>query len=533
MQPITRSNRIKWVVLFFFLGYFVIGFSIVKDYGVHWDEFYSHDFGIRWYNYVYNLILKDAPLAAIENESQHDIIHGPVIEMLIAFLSDKCFGFKDTKDIIFFRHYVTWLIFFISILFFYFLCKSYFKSQEMALLGCLFLILHPRIFSHSFYDSVDIPFLSFYIISLYSLTRYIRTKTMGAACLHAFICAILIDIRSMGCIIPFLSLVIFSWHIVQTKSAKVERKGHIINMVIYIVLLVCFIILFWPYLWRNPLLCFIEVIKQTPRIFWGGTVLYFGEYISASDLPWHYIPVWIMITTPVFYSFCFFIGLFAILNKFIFIQTGDFQNTFVFLFAFFLPIGLVIGLHSILYDSWRHMYFVYPMFIIISLTGITSIYKAIYNYFQDPYRKTLNIIFVAIITVSLISTGLFMIKNHPHQNVYFNFLAGRNMKDIKNNFELDYWGLSYRKALEYIVKTDPAPMIPIFDELFWGPLANNLAILPVSDRNRIRSAKSPDDGKYVITNYRWHKEDYPYPNDFFSIKVGNAKIICVYKLKNE
>ena len=41
-----------------------------------------------------------------------------------------------------------------------------------------------------------------------------------------------------------------------------------------------------------------------------------------------------------------------------------------------------------------------------------------------------------------------MIKIHPYQNVYFNFLAG---KKIEGKFETDYWALSNKQALEYIL----------------------------------------------------------------------------------
>jgi hypothetical protein len=36
---------------------------------------------------------------------------------------------------------------------------------------------------------------------------------------------------------------------------------------------------------------------------------------------------------------------------------------------------------------------------------------------------------------------------------------------------------------------------------------------------------------YALSNYRWHKEDYPYPNEFYSITVGRAKIMSVFKLE--
>ena len=44
-----------------------------------------------------------------------------------------------------------------------------------------------------------------------------------------------------------------------------------------------------------------------------------------------------------------------------------------------------------------------------------------------------------------------MIKHHPFQNVYFNMLAG---KEIEKKFEMDYWGLSNKQALDYILKME-------------------------------------------------------------------------------
>ena len=41
------------------------------------------------------------------------------------------------------------------------------------------------------------------------------------------------------------------------------------------------------------------------QLFSGfSTMGYLGEIISVSSTPWHYIPVWIFVTTPFFYSFC-------------------------------------------------------------------------------------------------------------------------------------------------------------------------------------------------------------------------------------
>ena len=56
-----------------------------------------------------------------------------------------------------------------------------------------------------------------------------------------------------------------------------------------------------------------------------------------------------------------------------------------------------------------------------------------------------------LITVNLSLVGDWMIKNHPHQYTYFNFIK-RNI--IKKNFNVDYMGLSLNHALNHILLND-------------------------------------------------------------------------------
>jgi hypothetical protein len=122
-----------------------------------------------------------------------------------------------------------------------------------------------------------------------------------------------------------------------------------------------------------------------------------------------------------------------------------------------------------------------------------------------------------------------MIKYHPFQNVYFNILAGKNMSKIKERFELDYWGLSYRKALEYILKNSPNKKIKIFVENYPGLI--NYLILTEDDQKRIEYVDDLSEAEYFLSNYRWHKEEYPYKNEIYSIKIDGAKIMVVYRLQ--
>ena len=102
------------------------------------------------------------------------------------------------------------------------------------------------------------------------------------------------------------------------------------------------------------------------------------------------------------------------------------------------------------------------------------------------------------------------------------------MSQAKERFELDFWGLSYRKALEYILENDQDSTIKVF--VANSPGISNAYILPKSQRDRLVFVQHPQEAKYFLSNYRWHKHEYSLANEFYSVKVGGAKIMAVYKL---
>ena len=125
-----------------------------------------------------------------------------------------------------------------------------------------------------------------------------------------------------------------------------------------------------------------------------------------------------------------------------------------------------------------------------------------------------------------------MIKNHPHQNVYFNFLPGKN---IETKFELDYWGLSNKQALEYILKNDSKTFIKIGSA---SPISleNSKQILSSFDKKRIMISENTE-SDYIIDNYvtwrgKYKKERHKIPKNFKIYKeifVSDKRIISIYK----
>jgi len=517
------EERYKIIVCLFFAVFLCIGIAVFKDYGISWDEHISRNRGIMALKYV---LEQDQKL--LTNGTKY---YGTAFEILLAAIERILYLRKGPRARFFMRHAVTFLLFYIGVIFFYRLCKYRFRSWKIGLLGSVFFILSPRILADSFYNPKDIPFLVMFIISTYTLVKYLDKKTLSRAAIHALACALLIDIRIVGIVIPFLTFIFFIADLLIIETKRMEFRRIISGFLTYTFLLFFFTVLFWPILWTKPLYHLANAFIQMRRFSWSGGVLYLGSYIKATNLPWHYIPVWIIISTPVSYLVCFFIGCY-VLVKLLLKSLARFyvnkKDDLIFLLWFFLPLIVVIAFMSVLYDGWRQMFFVYPAFLMLSLVGLTSLFEFIKSKFQGLSYKIINVTFIFIIAFGLVNTAQFMIRYHPYQNVYFNILAGRNMNEVKNNFELDYWGLSYRKALEYILKNDKSEVIKVYVENWPGKA--NADILTSEDRNRLMYVENPDEAEYFLSNYRGHKEEYPYKEEYYSIKIGGAKIMVVYRL---
>lgn len=518
------EDKYKIIVCIFFIIFLIVGIAIFKDYGIGIDEPTLRGNGLKSVEYV-----TEGDQSLFKTNIRY---YGPVFEIFLVVIEKILKLTANLRAVYLMRHLVTFLLFYVSVFFFYKLCRYRFNSWKLGLLGSLFLILSPRIFADSFYNSTDIPFLSMFIISIYTLIRYLDKKTLLRAISHAVVCALLIDIRIMGIVVPFLTVIFLVADILIKKSKEFKNKRVIISFVIYVCLTASLVILLWPALWRDPIHEFVRSLRLLSRYPWQSSSLYLGNYIQGTT-PWHYTPVWILISTPILYSISFFIGCFVTLKMFL-KNPGQYWITkkedVLFLVWFFSPLVAVIIFKSVLYCAWRHMFFIYPAFLIFSLIGLDFSFKFIKKNFKSIGFKVLNSLLILIVASSLVNTAFFMVRYHPYQNVYFNILTG-SMSKAKDNFELDYWGLSYRSALEYILKNDKDKIIKIYTTTSPGKPIYSALILKPEERKRLDYTKNLSEAKYFLSNYRLHKYEFPYFKEYYSIKVGGAKIMVVYKLR--
>ena len=530
----SRFKKTRVFVLIFFLVYLIIGISVYKDYGISWDEPTHREIASVTAKYLASIFLptfQPAEFASLPPLAEYSAKQYGVIFDLPMYVADVLLGHNGKMpEAYYMRHLCTFLLFYASVFFFFLIVRNRFNSLGLGLTACLFLILSPRIFADSFYGK-DIVFLSLFIISIYFFIDYLKRKTVMSAILFALATALLVDQRITGIFIPFLAVFITSIDAIKQDRPLHNLTKMIFPLFIYLVFFSLFIVLFWPYLWERPVINFIDAFTVMKKYsVFTYDVLYFGAFVKSTEVPWHYIPVWIMITTPLIYIFFFLLGFFGIIkmiitNKVILYSNENERQDFLFILLFALPLAAVIILNSALYDGWRHMYFIYAPFLLIVMTGAARLHDLMREARSGRERRATQFIAVVIV-LCIISTACQMIRNHPFQNVYFNVLAG---SDARQTFELDYWGLSFRQGLEYIVKNDKRPVIKLSANVP-PPLIHNAIFLEKSDIKRLQLTGIAH-ADYFLTNYRWHPQEYPFNEEVFTITVDNQKIMSVFKLR--
>jgi len=122
-----------------------------------------------------------------------------------------------------------------------------------------------------------------------------------------------------------------------------------------------------------------------------------------------------------------------------------------------------------------------------------------------------------------------IINLHPYQQTYFNAFVDNGKDKIHNNWEMDYWGLSYKEGFEKILELDNSDTIRV---IVANISANSNWKLVNDKEARIILVTDISKANYFISNYRFHPQKYDY-NMVDSICVERSLILGIFKLKSK
>ena len=430
-----RLDRFKAPALagLIFIGLLPLALWLHGDYGVTWDQALHRGYGRDVTRYVLQVAgaseatqqrLVSGPVSSNittpDHALNHALQHGPVVEATL-FGIERLLNLDDMYHVKRLRHLLCFVLFAVGVAFFFLLCRRLFCSVAAGALGAAALVLSPRIFAHAFFNTADMPFLSFYIVAIYTMVRFLERPGPWATLAHAAACVLVIDVRVAGLVVPAVTMAALVVRALGRPAPWPALRRTALPALVFAFFCAAGVVMLWPVLWSDPVGNLALALSRSTMDHRLGSELYMGSvHVSV---PWHYVPVWIGITTPPAYLALMLAGA-ALLGAAAW--RGGVRRHLAELAVVactLIPLAAVMLLGTSLYNGWRHLYFVYPPLLVLAVGGAVRLWRL--GARLGPGRgRALRVGLAATLCGVALWTGALVVRAHPQQHAYFNALVG-------------------------------------------------------------------------------------------------------------
>ena len=163
------------------------------------------------------------------------------------------------------------------------------------------------------------------------------------------------------------------------------------------------------------------------------------------------------------------------------------------------------------------MFFVFVPFCCIAIYGLKWLLEII-------NKKIVYLIFALCLLVQVI----WIVRNHPHQFVYFNAVG----KHFATSFDRDSWRLCNVEMLHWILENDDDNQVTISMKPIYANIAQSL----FSEDEKNAMIITNENPKYIIEDYKeivGNNVEYDGYEEVYTIWVDGFKISSIFRCENE
>jgi hypothetical protein len=188
-----------------------------------------------------------------------------------------------------------------------------------------------------------------------------------------------------------------------------------------------------------------DSVDSASRFPWTGTIRTAGRDVSATDLPWGYLPAWFAAQLPLLTSAC------MVASALVFARAALRRSPAVPLpllplvplvvQAFVIPAVMVLR-DVVLYDATRHVLFVLPALFALTAVGLGHAEIALGASGRRGAALAIGLAAVVVVSASFAAS----LRWAPYAYAFVNPAAAR-IGDGRG-WELDFWGVTGREGFE-------------------------------------------------------------------------------------
>jgi hypothetical protein len=442
---VARFSRPSWdtMALALFLVATMLVLLLFQDYGVTWDEDVHNWYGIFVLDYYVSGFTDLRSLHWLDLFN-----YGAVFDTLAAAVNTVSpFGTYET------RHLINGLVGVLGLVGTWKLGRTL-GGPRAGFFAALFLVLTPNYFGQMFNNPKDIPFAAGTVWSLYYLVSILPRLPRPSPALVlklGIACGLTLGVRIGGLLLLAyvgLALGLFTlWRGIETRSVGTFVGDGITCLwrVLVPVIGIAYplMLVFWPWAQRAPIANPLDALATFSHETFPFRTLFAGHYFPATDLPWSYLPVHILLALPelilVLVAAAPFVALWLMWSNIRALDRGRVLGLFIVAFAILFPVGYAVAIKAVLFDGMRHFIFVLPP---IAAIAAVLADRAIERLRGPRMRRTA----FAVLAVYGGFHVVTMARLHPDEYVYYNAFIG-GTEGAQGLFKLDYWANSYAEAV--------------------------------------------------------------------------------------
>jgi len=443
-QPLGRQRGSTKLLLAgaLFTLYLSLSLVTLHRYGVTFDEPELWAFGDRYLQFYLTFDPKALDFSSIAWSPIQSWPVGPTLAALGAKLFSERLRLVDQND----GHHLASIFLLGMLLSSMCLFLEIHAGRTVAILSCLALAMHPRIWGDAHNNSQDIAHLVFYSLTLLSflhgmMTRRARWILASATCWGL---ALGSKINALSLPLVIAPMLIPLFRDPSPRAASIRRA-----VVAYPVIAISVLVLAWPYFWEDS-------FERLCR-FWAY-ILYWGY---GGRPTWQISPFFnVLITTPL-PTLVF--GLAGIIASMLTGAPLGRRGSLVLLAWFLVPITRSSLPRAVDYNVIRRFMEFAPALAIFAGTGAAYLTERASQSKLALVRRSAPVIKMAVIGAFL--SPIFAVWQYfPYESNYYNLLIGglRGAQALKLTDSSNYGASSYRDGIEWInTHADPRSFLVV------------------------------------------------------------------------